>query len=360
MKILIVGFGVVGIYAANALKVHQLDIISSDIQPFGNNDLRRYGRVDEWGGILYNYSGINYYSKSEDKVNHLGDKNLNKIQRRLNIKTITNKGVLFKARSRWFKRAAYEIEKVASIRNGVLIKISDETLIFDKYTVQITAYDKVLILLDHLSMLKVLQRSAIIGKEAFYGNHLSKEVSVGNSYDTHYIKRGQLTINREVSFFNNKIEGYVHTIPTSYAPSLENLIVSMINRKPLRFFVTALNSICEKWFWFGLISLFVPVRLSAFVDRHSLISKRDLDVKPSHKLLTLRNGEVEISKDLNEYVPIAHEYGIDSNNLKKLLMYQRRHPNIDFNPSIYINNLGPANITLPLFQIIEEQIGQLK
>ena len=71
MKILIVGFGIAGIYASFSLKNKNLDIISSDV----NLSKEKYdigcGKANQWGGILYHFSKALFFSFESGKIEEL-------------------------------------------------------------------------------------------------------------------------------------------------------------------------------------------------------------------------------------------------------------------------------------------------
>jgi hypothetical protein len=360
MKILIVGFGISGIYAASSLKSKNLDIISSDV----NLSKKKYnigcGKVNQWGGILYHFSKVLFFSFETGKVEELESRNISSINKKLKILILRNKGILFKARSRWFNEVVQNLKKTAKFDNAKLISLNNNELIFDKFTIKTSKYDKIFILLDHISMLKVLQKSAIIDLKVYLGNHYSTVIKSRKIYDTHYIKGNNLKIERQLVSGENNLKEYRHTIPTGYGSKMEEFIRCVINKDIFGVIKTLLISMHQKWFWITLISFTKYIKLSSLVGKDSLVTKLDRDIKPSDKLLSISNGKLQECGSLEKYEGISHEYGLDKKNLMKVVNFLKQNEKIVLSPSLFLQELGPANLTLPLLQVLEEDIKKLE
>lgn len=353
MKILIVGYGLAGIYATEALKTHDLEIITDDI----TGEYRASGgKAGVWGGILYHYSRALYYSRLDACTRELGNSNLKQIKGRLNANILENNGVLFKNRESWFRHKVDELSSRVTLRYGRLIEITSSTLTFDSHVKQITDYDKVFILVDQMNLINILQRSKILDDKVYIGDHYSREENAGIIYDTHFLRAGNLQIVREPKLGKLGNIEYYHTIPLRYNERMENLIKFVISRDFKSAFRLVFLSLHQKWVWWILFSLIASVKLRNLVPKGDLVTKLDRDVRPGDELLSVERGNLCVAPKLAGSVSISHEYGLDDSNLKKLIDYNIKQPNIYFNPSLYIKSLGPANLTLPLFQILEEQI----
>ena len=360
MKVLIIGFGIAGIYTAFSLKKHNLDIVSADIHFSAQKRNIGFGKVEQWGGILYHFSKALFYSLKSDTVEELKFKNISSINEKLKITVLENKGILFKARSRWFKNIVRNLKKTTSYRNGILTELSESQLIFDKFVLKISDYDKVFILLDHMSMLKVLQNSAIIGCKAYYGNHYSTIVETTKVYDTHYIRGNKLKIERTMVSGEKNLQEYRHTIPTTYDAKMEKFISCVISKDIIGLVKTLLTSMHQKWFWLTLISFTKYIKLSSFVDKKLLITKLDRDIKPSDMLLSICNEQIQVCSSLEKFEDISHEYGLDNENLTKLVKFLKQNKKIALSPSLFLQELGPANLTFPMLQVLEEEIKTLE
>ena len=357
MKRLIVGFGLAGIYAAHALKKHQLEIISNDV-----DDASRVGcgKVDQWGGILYHYSNVEFYSSGISLVRKLGSRNIANISSTLKTEILENKGILFKARSRWFRNKVIDLKTSAKFRHGTLKEIKNDVLLFEGFTIKIKDYDQIFILIDQISIMKILQKSAIFEQRVYFGDHYSKVIQSKKSYDTHFIKGGKVQIQRRVVQGETNNAEYLHTIPLNYSDQLEKLIKAFIDRNLFVIIKILLKSIHRKWLWLMVLSVVKPVKLSSLVDKQSLVTKLDRDICPSDGLLSMVRGKICASQSLANFVSISHQYGLDEQNLSKLIKFNEENPSITFNSCLYLKNLGPANLTLPMLQILEDDIKNVE
>ncbi|WP_340300693.1 hypothetical protein [Roseobacter sp. HKCCD5988] len=353
MKVLIVGFGLAGIYAASALQDHELEIISADI---GLDGQIGFGRVEQWGGVLYHFADVYCYSRKMFQFCNIGSRNINIIGSRLNVNIAQNKGVLFKGREAWFKKSAFSLMSRAKFSYGVLKYVNSEKLIFSDYSIKINNYDKIFILIDHINLLKILQESKILDDEVFFGDHFSKVVYLKDTYDTHFLHAGKLQIKRQPFLGIRGNLEYYHSIPMIYNPRFEEFINLIIARNVIGALILAISSLHQKWVWWALISAIFVIKLRNLVQKSDVVTKHDRDIRPRDRLLKIKSGQIYSASALDDYQSISHEYGIDDMNHEKLLAFCSRVPNLSFNPSVFLRSLGPANVTLPILQLLEDEL----